>query len=35
MTLRLSKLFVRTLKEDPADAEIKSHKLLHLSLIHI
>ena len=29
MTLRLSKLFVRTLKEDPADAEIKSHKLLH------
>ena len=29
MTLRLSNLFVRTLKEDPADAEIKSHKLLH------
>lgn len=29
MPLRMSTLFVRTLKEDPADAEVKSHKLLH------
>ncbi len=29
MPLRMSKLFVRTLKEDPVDAEVKSHKLLH------
>ena len=26
--LRLSSLFVRTLREDPADAEVASHKLL-------
>ncbi|MCQ9384947.1 proline--tRNA ligase [Brevibacterium moorei] len=29
MPMRMSSLFVRTLKEDPADAEVKSHKLLH------
>lgn len=29
MPLRMSTLFVRTLKEDPADADVKSHKLLH------
>ena len=28
MLLRMSSLFVRTLREDPADAEIPSHKLL-------
>ena len=28
MLLRLSSLFVRTLREDPADAEVASHKLL-------
>ncbi|GGD44226.1 proline--tRNA ligase [Microbacterium faecale] len=28
MATRLSKLFVRTLREDPADAEVRSHKLL-------
>ncbi|MFM1778967.1 MAG: hypothetical protein RIS51_112 [Actinomycetota bacterium] len=28
MPLRLSQLFVRTLREDPADAEVQSHKLL-------
>ncbi len=28
MLLRLSTLFVRTLREDPADAEVASHKLL-------
>src|SRR5690242_8647444 len=28
MILRLSSLFVRTLREDPADAEVPSHKLL-------
>ncbi len=28
MVTRLSKLFVRTLREDPADAEVRSHKLL-------
>ncbi|WP_029068791.1 proline--tRNA ligase [Jonesia quinghaiensis] len=28
MLLRLSNLFVRTLREDPADAEVASHKLL-------
>ncbi|MDM7856103.1 proline--tRNA ligase [Cellulomonas alba] len=28
MPLRLSTLFVRTLREDPADAEVASHKLL-------
>src|SRR5690348_524345 len=26
--LRMSKLFLRTLREDPADAEVPSHKLL-------
>ena len=26
--LRLSRLFVRTLREDPADAEVPSHRLL-------
>ncbi|MFN6122739.1 MAG: proline--tRNA ligase, partial [Actinomycetes bacterium] len=26
--LRLSTLFLRTLREDPADAEVASHKLL-------
>ncbi|WP_349827627.1 proline--tRNA ligase [Brevibacterium litoralis] len=29
MPMRMSTLFVRTLKEDPADAEVDSHKLLH------
>lgn len=29
MPLRMSTLFVRTLKEEPADADVKSHKLLH------
>ena len=28
MILRLSSLFVRTLREDPADAEVPSHRLL-------
>ena len=28
MVTRLSKLFVRTLRDDPADAEVRSHKLL-------
>ncbi|MCC6375949.1 MAG: proline--tRNA ligase [Microbacteriaceae bacterium] len=28
MTARLSKLFVRTLREDPSDAEVTSHRLL-------
>ncbi|WP_029151036.1 proline--tRNA ligase [Microbacterium indicum] len=28
MVTRLSKLFVRTLREDPAEAEVRSHKLL-------
>ena len=28
MVTRLSQLFVRTLREDPADAEVRSHKLL-------
>lgn len=28
MTTRLSQLFVRTLREDPADAEVASHRLL-------
>ncbi|WP_110590292.1 proline--tRNA ligase [Microbacterium suaedae] len=28
MVTRLSKLFVRTLREDPADAEVRSHRLL-------
>ncbi|MEY3029547.1 MAG: hypothetical protein RL198_944, partial [Actinomycetota bacterium] len=28
MPVRLSQLFVRTLREDPADAEVASHKLL-------
>ena len=28
MVLRLSNLFVRTLREDPVDAEVASHKLL-------
>lgn len=28
MPLRLSKLFLRTLREDPADAEVASHRLL-------
>ncbi|MBV9831753.1 MAG: proline--tRNA ligase, partial [Marmoricola sp.] len=28
MILRMSTLFVRTLREDPADAEVPSHKLL-------
>ena len=40
MITRLSELFLRTLREDPADAEVPSHKLLVragyvLSLIHI
>jgi prolyl-tRNA synthetase len=26
--LRMSSLFVRTLREDPADAEVPSHRLL-------
>lgn len=29
MALRMSTLFARTLKEDPVDAEVASHKLLH------
>lgn len=29
MPLRMSSLFVRSLKEDPADAEVASHRLLH------
>src|SRR5659263_762376 len=33
MLMRMSTLFVRTLREDPADAEVPSHRLL--SLIHI
>ncbi|HEX3731861.1 MAG TPA: proline--tRNA ligase, partial [Mycobacteriales bacterium] len=28
MILRMSSLFLRTLREDPADAEVVSHKLL-------
>ena len=28
MILRMSSLFVRTLRDDPADAEVPSHKLL-------
>src|SRR5688572_19487559 len=28
MILRMSTLFVRTLREDPADAEVRSHRLL-------
>ena len=28
MITRLSSLFLRTLREDPADAEVPSHKLL-------
>ncbi|MEN9740796.1 MAG: hypothetical protein RLZ72_1062, partial [Actinomycetota bacterium] len=28
MVTRLSQLFVRTLREDPVDAEVTSHKLL-------
>ena len=28
MITRLSELFLRTLREDPADAEVPSHKLL-------
>ncbi len=28
MPIRLSTLFLRTLREDPADAEVDSHKLL-------
>src|SRR6187397_3518884 len=28
MILRMSKLFVRTLRQDPADAEVPSHRLL-------
>ena len=28
MVTRLSKFFVRTLREDPADAEVASHRLL-------
>ena len=28
MVLRLSTLFLRTLREDPADAEVASHQLL-------
>ena len=28
MATRLSKLFLRTLREDPAEAEVTSHKLL-------
>ena len=38
--LRMSSLFLRTLREDPADTEVPSHRLLVragyvLSLIHI
>ena len=28
MLLRMSSLFVRTLRQDPADAEVASHRLL-------
>ena len=28
MIMRMSSLFVRTLREDPADAEVPSHRLL-------
>ena len=28
MIMRLSQLFVRTLREDPVDAEVPSHRLL-------
>ena len=28
MPIRLSSLFLRTLREDPADAEVEGHKLL-------
>ena len=28
MPLRMSTLFLRTLREDPADAEVPSHRLL-------
>ena len=28
MLLRMSKLFLRTLRDDPADAEVPSHRLL-------
>ena len=28
MALRMSTLFLRTLREDPADAELPSHRLL-------
>ena len=28
MALRMSTLFLRTLREDPADAEVPSHRLL-------
>jgi prolyl-tRNA synthetase len=28
MVTRMSRLFLRTLREDPADAEFRSHKLL-------
>ncbi|RLE20637.1 MAG: proline--tRNA ligase, partial [Actinobacteria bacterium] len=28
MVLRMSTLFVRTLRDDPADAEVASHRLL-------
>ena len=28
MLLRMSSLFLRTLRDDPADAEVPSHKLL-------
>ena len=28
MAMRMSSLFLRTLREDPADAEVPSHKLL-------
>ncbi len=28
MPIRLSSLFLRTLREDPADAEVESHRLL-------
>ena len=28
MLLRMSQLFVRTLRDDPADAEVPSHRLL-------
>ena len=40
MPLRMSTLFLRTLRDDPAEAEVASHRLLVragyiLSLIHI